>query len=121
MATYRDTDLGRRHPLLELLANIPRLDEAERLPLTGLDVPGVMALMEQAAAHRLDEEGVALAHAVWRETEGNAFFVVEVLRHLTEAGAITQQEGQWRCRRPRRAGDSCRGESGRGTAHLPSF
>ncbi|HUR72929.1 MAG TPA: AAA family ATPase [Sporichthya sp.] len=96
VATYRDTDLGRRHPLLELLADLPRLDEAERLPLTGLDVPGVIAFMEQAAAHSLDEEGVALAHAVWRETEGNAFFVGEVLRHLSEAGAITQQDGQWR-------------------------
>ena len=42
------------------------------------------------------EDGVALAHAVHRETDGNPFFLSEVLRHLAETGAIYQDEaGQW--------------------------
>jgi len=95
VATYRDTDVGRGHPLSELLADVPRLDEAERLFLSGLDVPGVVAFMEKAAGHNLDDNGVALAQTIWRETEGNAFFVAEVLRHLAESGAIAQQDGRW--------------------------
>ena len=59
-----------------------------------------MALMEAAAGHTLDDAGVGLAHAVYRETDGNPFFVSEVLRHLSETGAIHQDAtGRWRRRR----------------------
>ncbi|MGH8973222.1 MAG: AAA family ATPase, partial [Acidimicrobiia bacterium] len=95
VATYRDTDVGRGHPLAELLADVPRLEAAERLPLTGLDVPAVTAFIEQAAGHDLGETGDELARVVWRETEGNAFFVAEVLRHLVEAKAVEERDGRW--------------------------
>ena len=40
--------------------------------------------------------GVGLAHAIYRETDGNPFFVGEVLRNLVETGAIRQNnEGRW--------------------------
>jgi class 3 adenylate cyclase/tetratricopeptide (TPR) repeat protein len=94
-ATYRDTDIARGHPLTELLADLRRGRGAERLSLTGLDVPGVAAFLEEAAGHALSEEGGDLARAVWAETEGNPFFVVEVLRHLSEVGALERREGRW--------------------------
>ncbi|MCA1842835.1 MAG: AAA family ATPase, partial [Actinobacteria bacterium] len=100
VATYRDSDVGRGHPLADLLADLPRLEGAERLLLSGLDVPEVAAFIERAAGHELDEDGTELARAVWRETEGNAFFVVEVLRHLTESGVIEQRDGRWVLGRP---------------------
>ncbi len=60
---------------------------------------GVVALMEAAAGyHSLDDAGVGLAHAIYRETDGNPFFVSEVLRHLAETGAIFQDatgRGGW--------------------------
>jgi class 3 adenylate cyclase/tetratricopeptide (TPR) repeat protein len=95
VATFRDTDVGRGHPLAELLADLPRLPGAERLLVRGLDVPAVVTYMEEAAGHGLDEEGIELARAVWRQTEGNGFFVAEVLRHLAESGAITERDGRW--------------------------
>jgi class 3 adenylate cyclase len=95
VATYRDTDLGRGNPLTELLADVPRFETAERLPVVGLDVPAVGAFLEQAANHDLGDEGLRLAQAVWRETEGNAFFVAEVQRHLVESGAIAERDGRW--------------------------
>ena len=67
-----------------------------RINLAGLDDTGVMALMEAGAGHRLDEAAVGLAHAISRETDGNPFFVSEVLRNLVETGAIGQDsEGHW--------------------------
>jgi predicted ATPase len=52
--------------------------------------------LEATAGHTLDEVGVGLAHAVYRETDGNPFFVSEVLRHLAETGAISQDAtGRW--------------------------
>ena len=50
--------------------------------LSGLDDSGVVALLEAAAGQTLDDDGVGLAQAVDRETDGNPFFVTEVLRHL---------------------------------------
>src|SRR5207248_10650585 len=58
------------------------------------------AIVEQASGRTLDEHGVALARAVYEETEGNPFFVREVLRHLAETGAVERQEGGWTTRLP---------------------
>ena len=95
VATYRDTDIGRGNPLTELLADLPRTEGASRLAVTGLDAPGVAALLETVAGHALDQSGTELARSVWRETEGNALFVVEMLRHLRETGALEQRDGRW--------------------------
>jgi hypothetical protein len=56
----------------------------------------VGAFIEAAAGHSLaDEEGEGLIRAVWDETEGNPFFVAEVMRHLAESGGIEQRDGRW--------------------------
>ncbi len=96
LGTYRDSELSRVHPLLETLAVLHRERGVARIELTGLDDTGVVALMEAAAGHTLDDATVGLAHAVYRETDGNPFFVSEVLRHLTETGAVHQgANGRW--------------------------
>jgi len=64
--------------------------------LSGLDGGAVVAFMEAAAGHDLDDNGVDLAHALYRETDGNPFFVWEVLRHLSETGTIFMDDtGRW--------------------------
>ena len=97
VGTYRDSDLSREHPLTALLADLHREQGVERMKLTGLETDDVVALMEAAAGHELDEDGRALAAEITRETAGNPFFAGEVLRHLTESGAIVQEQGgRWR-------------------------
>ena len=94
---YRDSDLSRDHPLTALLADLHREQGGERVKLTGLQSEDVLALMEATAGQELDEDGRALAAEITRETAGNPFFAVELLRHLTESGAIVQEEdGRWR-------------------------
>ena len=100
LGTYRDTELGGEHPLAEFLPDVRGRDGIERLPLLGLDSGGVAAFMEQAAGHALEDAELALARAIHEETEGNPFFVREVLRHLAETGAIGRQEGRWATRMP---------------------
>ena len=100
LATYRDTEVGRTHPLSELLADLRRLDSVARTLLSGLRESDVAAFLEEAAGHELGEEKGELAHAIHRETEGNPFFVREVVRHLIEAGGFVQQEGRWVTGRP---------------------
>ena len=96
VGTYRDTELSQSHPLLDTLAALRRQSGVSRVELAGLDDTGVLAFLEAAAGQTLDDAGVGLAHAVYRETDGNPFFVSEVLRHLAETGAIFQDDtGRW--------------------------
>ena len=85
------------HPLMDTLASLRRQPGVARLELTGLDDAGVVSFMEAAAGHSLDGPGRGLANALQRETDGNPFFVGELLRHLSETGAITRDtvSGRW--------------------------
>ena len=81
---------------MDTLAALHRLEGITRIDLVGLDDAGVVALMEAGAGHRLDDAALGLASAIYRETDGNPFFVSEVLRNLIETGAIGQDaDGRW--------------------------
>jgi hypothetical protein len=100
LGTYRDTELGHDHPLTELLADLRRQEGVQRLSLAGLGSSGVVAFLEHASGHALDDDDLLLARAIHEETEGNPFFVREVLRHLGETAALEQRDGHWATRRP---------------------
>ena len=95
VVTYRDSEVGRGHPLSEMLADLRRIEGVERFPLLGLDQAAVAAFIESAAGHPLADEDEALPRAVWTETEGNPFFVAEVLRHLSESGGVEYRDRRW--------------------------
>ena len=96
LGTYRPTDLGAEHPLTDVLAVLRREEQVRRVDLHGLNDAEVVALLEATAGHSLDDQGVVLAHALYRETDGNPFFTREILRHLAETGAISQRaDGRW--------------------------
>ena len=95
VGTYRDTELDRRHPLAEMLADLRRDDAVERVALRGLDQSEVTEFVEAAADQGSTPEIAAVAREVYNETEGNPFFVGQVLRHLVESGAVEQRDGRW--------------------------
>jgi class 3 adenylate cyclase len=97
MGAYRDTELGRGRadPLADTLAELRRLEGVERLALDGLDADAVASFVETAAGPALEGRGSALARALYAETDGNPFFMGELVRHLTETGAIYQQDEHW--------------------------
>ena len=78
--TYRDTDLGRDHRLAALLADLRREPCATRVALRGIDRDAVAEIAGDALPS-------ALVDAVHEETDGNPFFVEEVVDHLLEEGA----------------------------------
>ena len=104
LCTYRDTDVDRTHPLSAVLADLRRMPNVDRIPLTGLPADEIREFLERAGGHELDEAGEAFAQLVERETAGNPFFVSELLRHLTEDGILTNEDGRWH-------GDLAEGES----------
>jgi class 3 adenylate cyclase/tetratricopeptide (TPR) repeat protein len=95
VVTYRDTDVDRAHPLAALLGDFRREPRVERYSLRGIDESGVRALLTATGGNDLDETGVEFARALVRETEGNPFFLGEVLRHLVETGVLVQVDGVW--------------------------
>jgi DNA-binding SARP family transcriptional activator/tetratricopeptide (TPR) repeat protein len=87
LGTYRETELG--EPLAAVLADVHRERALERLRLGSLH-RGEVATMIAAWLGRTPP--THFAHALHRETEGNPFFIEEVLRHLIEVGAIDATE-----------------------------
>ena len=71
----------------ELLADLRRDRLLQVVSLTGLDEPAVAALIADQAGH---EAPAALVRTVRAETDGNPFFVEEVVRHLLESGRWTE-------------------------------
>jgi DNA-binding SARP family transcriptional activator len=93
---HRDTDVGDDHPVVETLAALHREPGVERASLAGLDGDALGALLETAGGQPLGAGGKALRDTLAAETDGNPFFVTEVLRHLIETGAIRQgADGRW--------------------------
>lgn len=96
IATFRDSDIDASHPLAVLLAATHREPGITRLALRGLDGSEVLGLLEAVAGHEMDDDGLTLRDMLRAETEGNPFFLTEILRHLTETGAISHQDdGRW--------------------------
>ena len=95
VVTYRDTDIDRSHALAGALADLRRTPRVARVDLHGLDEAGMRALLAAAGGHELDDNGVLFARRLVEETEGNPFFVREVLRHLIETGTLIQRDGRW--------------------------
>jgi tetratricopeptide (TPR) repeat protein len=95
VGTYRDTDIDRSHPLSGVLADLRRLPIVDRRPVTGLSEEEVEQFIATAAGHELDDEIRAMSQVVYDETEGNPFFVAEVLRHLVETGAVVRRDARW--------------------------
>jgi class 3 adenylate cyclase len=95
VGTYRDTDVARSHPFAAALADLRRIDGVDRVPLSGLDAEEVLSFVEAAGGHPLEEDGRELAALLWQETEGNPFFLQEVLLHLAESGAIRHDGERW--------------------------
>ena len=96
LGTYRDTDLSRDHPLTGVLADLRREEGVDRLALHGLGEHEVRSIVEAVVGHELDAIGQELAREITEETDGNPFFVGEILRHLSESGALVQgDDGRW--------------------------
>ena len=92
VGTYRDADVRPSHPLAELLADLRRDRLVERITLEGLGERDVGSLI---AAHAGVAAPPALVGTVHEHTDGNPFFVEEVLRHLIETGVLFERGGRW--------------------------
>ncbi len=90
--TYRDVDLDTSRPFAAALDRLTRETLARRIPVRRFDraaVDGLLAVLAGKAAPAL------LVDAVFAETEGVPFFVLEVYRYLADAGRLFDERGDW--------------------------
>ena len=92
LGAYRDVELDRQHPLADALSQLKREVEYERIALKGLSEEQIGKLLTAITEHEVPE---AFVHAISDETDGNPFFIREVLIHLADEGKIFQQDGRW--------------------------
>lgn len=93
LGTYREIELDRRHPLAAALVDWNRERLATRIALGRLareDTDRMLAVL-------LGQETVSpdFGRAVFQETEGNPFFVEEVVKSLIDQGQIYRGGGEW--------------------------
>ncbi len=92
LGAYRDVDLDRQHPLADALSALHRETTFDRIPLKGLASNEIGALLAIVADQPVPVE---LINAISSETDGNPFFIREVLLHLVEEGKIFHELEGW--------------------------
>jgi predicted ATPase len=90
---YRETELDRSHALAKALVDWNRERLITRITLRRFDGAETSA---QLSALLGEEVSAEFGTAVHRETEGNPFFVEEVLKALIEQGSLHRESGQWK-------------------------
>jgi DNA-binding CsgD family transcriptional regulator len=92
VATYRDVEVDRAHPLSPVLAELRRVATFGGISLRGLSPDEVQRMMQVITGSAVRR---AFAEAVHRQTEGNPLYVEEVLRYLVEEGHLTTDGRHW--------------------------
>ena len=87
VGTYRDVELGRHHPLAGVLSELATMEGSRRVTLRGLDTEDVARYVKMSADI---DPPPGLAEAVHQQTEGNPFFLGEVVRLLTSEGMLKE-------------------------------
>jgi predicted ATPase/serine/threonine protein kinase/class 3 adenylate cyclase len=95
IGTYRDVELSRRHPLAEALVELRREPSFQLIVLRGLSLAEVQDFLEGITERPLAPSEQPLAAAFYGETEGNPYFLEEVIRHLLETGGAFWEAGRW--------------------------
>lgn len=85
VGTYRDVELGKGHPLADVLANLAGERNYQRIQLSGLPEDDVAEFISQATKSPASD---SLVRIVYRETDGNPFFVQEIVELLIADGRL---------------------------------
>jgi predicted ATPase len=93
LAAYREIELDRNHPLSDALVEWNRERLAMRLPLGRLSSADVAELL--ASLFGMESASAEFVDVIYRETEGNPFFVEEVVKALIQQGQIYRVDGRW--------------------------
>lgn len=93
VATYRDTEVDSQHPLDSALLDLSRQQLIDAVPVKGLDAVQTADLIAATVGGPIRAPDVV--DLVHRRTQGNPFFIQEVVRSLVERGDVYRRDGHW--------------------------
>ncbi len=91
IGAYRTEDLN--EPLTNTMRSLKQEGLLARITLRRLTLEDVTTLIREMAG--MESGGEKFSHRLYRETEGNPFFISEVIRSLFEEGILYQDEHGW--------------------------
>jgi DNA-binding CsgD family transcriptional regulator len=92
IGTFRDVEVDPTHPLSVVLSNLRRDGACQRLSVDGLPEEQVKGIIDAVARPGAP---AALVRALHRQTDGNPFFLKEIVLHLVQTGVIYGEDGSW--------------------------
>jgi tetratricopeptide (TPR) repeat protein len=92
LGTYREIELDEARPFHEMLLDLDRERLVRRLKLNRLNRRQTGELLAILFAEGITPE---FLDGIYRETEGNPFFIEEVCKALVDSGKLYFKEGQW--------------------------
>ena len=90
LCSYRPSDVVAGAPLARTLPDLRRIRHVEEMHLEGLREPDVRELIKEWAG---SDPAPELVRNIHRDTQGNPFFIREVLRHLLTTGTLHEHAG----------------------------
>ena len=92
LVTYREVELKEARPFNEMLLELNRQRKGTRFKLKRLDREQTHLMLKAIFAEEISDE---FLDGIYRETDGNPFFIEEVCRALVESGAVYFEHGEW--------------------------
>jgi tetratricopeptide (TPR) repeat protein len=92
LVTYREIELKEARPFNDMLLDLNRQRQGTRLKLNRLDRQATQDMLQAIFAVEVSPE---FLDGIYRETDGNPFFIEEVCRTLVESGALYYEDGEW--------------------------
>ena len=93
LGTARPEALQKNQSVRLILQEIAREDRLFQRLLQPLDAPALVQLLRQMSGQR--EGGQRFAERLFQATEGNMFYVLEILRYLFDQGLLRAEAGAW--------------------------
>jgi ABC-type oligopeptide transport system substrate-binding subunit/DNA-binding SARP family transcriptional activator len=94
VGTWRSEEVGLEHPLFDLRRRLTREGLVKPLRLSRLSPEAIEAMVAEMSG--AGEAVAPLARRLYQETEGNPFYLMEIVKALFETGAAHLEEGAWR-------------------------
>lgn len=92
LATYREVELDEARPLQEVLLDLSREQRTTRIKLNRLTMEQTRELLASFFQEEITPE---FLEGIYRETDGNPFFIEEVCKALVESGKLYFEDGSW--------------------------